>query len=142
MIAGKDMAEQERAMVVARYRNGRIVKGFTQNFYVNKDEFHVFPPDDPSAKSTGILVRDLKAVFFVRDLSGDPLYSEIKKFEGGERSRGHRVEVTFWDGEVLVGSTLGYGGSRSGFFFTPADPKSNNVKVFAITSAVQKVRRS
>jgi len=41
----------------------------------------------------------------------------------------------------MVGTTLGYGQGRSGFFIIPADPKSNNIKVFAISSAVVKMRR-
>ena len=132
----------ERAKVVARYRSGKILKGFTQNFFANKDVFHLFPPDNPSSgQSMGIPVRDLKAVFFVRDFVGDPSYHEQKRFDELERPQGHPVEVTFWDGEVMVGTTLGYGQGRSGFFIIPADPKSNNIKVFAISSAVVKMRR-
>jgi hypothetical protein len=50
------------------------------------------------------------------------------------------MEVTFKDGEVLVGTTLGYDPSRPGFFIFPADPKSNNIRVFAVATAVKKVR--
>ena len=38
------------------------------------------------------------------------------------------------DGEVLVGSTLGYDPKRQGFFIFPADPKSNNVRVYIVSS--------
>ena len=48
--------------------------------------------------------------------------------------------MKFRDGEVLVGTTLGYDPKRPGFFFIPADPKTNNLKVFAIAAAVSKVR--
>jgi hypothetical protein len=137
--------EAERAIVVARFRDGRIIKGFTQNFFSTKGLFHVFPVDDPSGEGRRISVRDLKAVFFVRDLTGDPGYNEEKKFDEEKKPRGHRVEVTFVDGEVLVGSTLGYSmkydANRLGFFLTPADPKSNNMKVFAVTDSVEKIRR-
>ena len=76
----------ERAKVVARYRSGKILKGFTQNFFANKDVFHLFPPDNPSSgQSMGIPVRDLKAVFFVRDFVGDPSYHEQKRFDEAER---------------------------------------------------------
>jgi hypothetical protein len=50
------------------------------------------------------------------------------------------VEVTFKDGEVLVGSTLGYDPNRQGFFVFPADPKGNNIRAYVVSSAVVKVR--
>jgi hypothetical protein len=50
------------------------------------------------------------------------------------------VEVTFKDGEVLVGATLGYDPKRQGFFIFPADPKGNNVRVYVVSSFVEKVR--
>jgi hypothetical protein len=76
----------------------------------------------------------------VRDFDGDPFYNERKEFAEGERPPGRKVKVTFQDGEMLIGSTLGYDPHRQGFFFTPADPKSNNVKVFAFRAAVRSVR--
>jgi hypothetical protein len=51
------------------------------------------------------------------------------------------LEITFCDGEVMVGTTLGYDRNRPGFFIFPADPQSNNVRVFVISSAVKKVRQ-
>jgi hypothetical protein len=50
------------------------------------------------------------------------------------------VEITFTDGETLVGSTLGYDPKRPGFFIFPADPESNNARVFALSKAVRLVR--
>jgi hypothetical protein len=85
-------------------------------------------------------VNDLKAIFMVRDFIGDPLYKERKKYIEGEKPSGRKVEVTFKDGEVLVGSTLGYDPKRQGFFILPADPKSNSIRVYVVSSAVQKVR--
>jgi hypothetical protein len=48
--------------------------------------------------------------------------------------------VTFHDGEVLVGSTISYRYEGTGFFVQPADPRSNNQRVFVILSAIQHVR--
>ncbi len=131
----------DRVKVVARYRDGRIVKGFTQNFFHTKDLIHLFPPENPSGPSKGIIMNDLKAVFFVRDFEGDPRYRERKRYLEGEKPWGHRIEVTFSDGEVLVGSSLGYGPNRPGFFVVPADPGCNNIRVFVVTAAIEKVRR-
>lgn len=48
--------------------------------------------------------------------------------------------MTFKDGEVLVGTTLGYDPHRSGFFIFPVDPQGNNLRVFAVVKSVAKVR--
>ncbi|MGH7267802.1 MAG: DUF6982 domain-containing protein [Candidatus Rokuibacteriota bacterium] len=42
--------------------------------------------------------------------------------------------------DALVGYTLGYDPARAGFFLFPADPQSNNLRVFAVTAAVRRVR--
>ena len=47
--------------------------------------------------------------------------------------------MTFRDGEVLVGSSTAYDAARPGFFMTPADPKSNNDRIFVVMKAVRAV---
>jgi hypothetical protein len=130
--------------VVVRYRNGTVLKGFTKEFFPNKEgHFHLFPADNPSGKAIEVLVKELKAIFIVRDFIGNPQYAERKEYLEGDKAFGRKVEVTFEDGEVLVGSTLGCDPHRpgvSGFFVFPADPKSNNVGAFVILSAVKQVR--
>ena len=132
----------EKVKIVVRYAGGRIAKGFTQDFFPNKPRFHLFPKENINAgESAEIHFRDLKAVFFVKDFDGNAQYNEQKYYEPGTRpAAGRIVEVTFNDGEVLVGSTLGYDANRPGFFFFPADSKSNNLRVYAISKAVQIVR--
>jgi len=126
--------------VVARYIDGKRVKGLSQDFFPNKDRFHVSPADKPSGETVEILLKELKAVFFVRDFVGNYQYDERKEYIQGDKPSGRKIEVTFKDGEVLVGTTLGYDPTRPGFFLFPADPKSNNIRVFAVTTAVRKVR--
>jgi hypothetical protein len=130
----------EPVKVVVRYRNGRVIKGFTQDFFPNKDRFHLFPADKPSGEAIEVFVNELKAVFVVRDFIGDPLYKEREEYIEGEKPSGRKVKVTFVDGEVLVGSTFGYDSKRQGFFVFPADPNSNNIRVFVVSSAVKKFR--
>ncbi len=130
----------EALKIVARYVDGRVVKGLSQDFFPNKDRFHVYPADKTSGETVEILFKELKAVFFVRDFTGNPKYNERKEYVEGEKPSGRKIEVTFKDGEVLVGATLGYDPNRPGFFLFPADPKSNNVRVFAVATAVKKVR--
>jgi len=130
----------EPIKVVARYLNGRILKGLSQDFFPNKDRFHVSPADKTSGEAVEIFFKELKAIFFVRDFVGDAQYNERKEYNQGDKPSGRKIEVTFKDGEVLVGSTLGYDPNRPGFFLFPADPKSNNIRVFAVTTALKKVR--
>jgi hypothetical protein len=126
--------------VVARYIDGKRVKGFSQDFFPNKDRFHVYSAAKPSVEAVEVLLKELKAIFFVKDFAGNYMYNERKEYIQGEKPSGRKVEVTFKDGEVLVGSTLGYDPSRPGFFIFPADPKCNNIRVFAVSTTIKKVR--
>ncbi|HWS16240.1 MAG TPA: hypothetical protein VN450_08645 [Candidatus Methylomirabilis sp.] len=131
----------EPSKIVVRYRDGKILKGTTQNFFPNKPVFHV---NRLGASGTGDLVEvkleNLKAVFFVRDFAGNPKYDERKRLLEGEKPQGRMIEVTFRDGEVLTGTTTGYDPNRPGFFLFPVDPKSNNMKVYVVSGGVGKAR--
>ncbi len=131
----------ERIRVVVRYADGRILKGYTHDFFPNKDRFHLFLASRSGEQGVEISLKDLKAVFLVRDFAGDPEYAERKKYLNGEKATGRKLEVTFQDGEVMVGSTLGYDRNRPGFFLLPADSKSNNIRVFVVASALKQVRQ-
>jgi hypothetical protein len=60
----------------------------------------------------------------MRDFVGNYLYNERKGYIEREKPSGRKIEVTFKDGEVLVGSTLGYDPSRPGFFSFPRIPRA------------------
>jgi len=130
----------EKVKVVVRYSCGRIIKGFTKDFFPTNKLFHLTPADNPAGEPIEVSVDDLKAIFMVGDFAGYPLYKERKKYVEGEKPSGQKVEVTFIDGEVFVGSTLGYDPKRQGFFILPADSKSNNIRVYVVSSFVEKVR--
>ena len=131
----------ELLKIVARYRDGKSLKGTTQNFFPNKPVFHV-----QRLGGTGpgdlieVNVEDLKAVFFVRDFTGNPKHVERKQLAPGERVQGRLMEVTCKDGEVIVGTTTGYDPKRLAFFIFPIDPLSNNVRIFVVNSAVRTAR--
>jgi hypothetical protein len=126
--------------VVARYVNGTLIKGYSYDFAPGRRRFHIFLARDASVAPTPVLLSDLKAVFFVRDFVGNARYNERKRFAPGERSAGHRVRVVFGDNEVLVGSTDEDLSSRPGLYVTPADPASNNIRVYAVSTAIRQVR--
>lgn len=122
--------------VVARFADGRVVKGTTQDFAVTRDFFHVIPAE-PGAAPVRVNLPLLKAVFFVKDHTGDKHYNERKAFD--KLVPGRKLQVTFRDGEVLVGSSTAYDAARPGFFLMPADPKSNNDRIFVVMKAVRSV---
>jgi len=130
----------EKVKVVVRYSDGKVIKGSTEDFFPNKEGFHLIPADNPSGEAIEVSIKDLKAIFMVRDFIGNSQYKERKKYIEEEKPSGKKVEVTLKDGEVLVGSTLGYDSKRQGFFIFPADPKSNNIRVYVVSSVVEKVR--
>lgn len=129
-----------RSKVVARYANNKVVKGYTYNFSALRPSFHIesISADDQYG-IVKVALRDLKAVFFVKDFEGNSSYNERKSFEAGQEVNDRRIEVSFKDGEVLVGSTASYDPNKQGFFLRPADPQSNNLKIFIISSAVKAV---
>lgn len=124
--------------VVARYVDGRLVKGYTFDFAPTQPRFHVFPQPTASGESSRVLVRDLKAVFFVRDLVGNPARQDGQKFPSRETARPH-VEVRFRDGEVMLGTADSPATDPDGFFLIPADQESNNLRVYVVAAATRAV---
>jgi len=61
--------------------------------------------NSPQQKGVEIGLKDLKALFFVKDFRGDSRYKESKKV--GDGKPGRKVEVTFFDGEKNCGHNPG-----------------------------------
>ena len=131
----------EPVKVIMRYTDGRLIKGYTNDFSPNKTQFHVRSIDSsPTDMGVEVQIRDLKAVFFVKDFAGDPAYCEKKDFTGSQQAVGRKMEVTFKDGEMMVGSTMGHDPKRAGFFLTPSDPQCNTLRVFVISASAIRTR--
>lgn len=127
--------------VVARFQNGQTLKGLTNDFFPAKEAFHISPAGTTvSAKPVEVKVAELKALCFVRSLEGDPQHHKTNEFSPFASAAGRKVEVTFRDGEVLLGTTQGYQPSRPGFFMVPADPLSNNERCYVVAAAAKAVR--
>ncbi len=122
--------------VVAHFVDGTIRKGTTGNFRPNAPEFHLRDRDG-GAPAT-VEVAKLKGLFFVHDLDGD---AQRRSRDDADRTGlGRKVEVVFADGETMSGYTAGYAPNRPGFWVTPADPDSNNERVWIVTAATSSVR--
>jgi len=126
--------------VVVRYADGRIIKGYTRDFLPTMPSFLICATDvGTSIDPVEVLIRDLKAVFFVRDFAGDPNHTDRKDFSDGINTPGILLQVTFKDGEVIAGSTLSYDPQRPGFFILPADSNGNNLGIFVASHSVIQV---
>lgn len=126
--------------VVARFADGRMIKGLTNDFLPAKDRFHVTPAEaPPGSEAVEIQTKELKAVFFVKDFAGNPQHQDRKEFDPSRAPAGRKIKVVFADGEVLVGVTQGYQPGRPGFFVVPADPASNIERCYVVSSATQSV---
>jgi hypothetical protein len=130
----------ETNKVVVRFSDGRVLKGTTEDFFPNRPAFHIRPLGASEAQD--IRCKDLKAVFFVKDFAGDPKRHEARGFgrATADISRGKKVAIRFKDGEVVFGYTLTYMPDRSGFFITPADPSSNNLRIYVLTHATREIK--
>jgi hypothetical protein len=121
--------------VVVHFLDGRIVKGVTNDFFPNKPVFHVIQNGNGKADKTD--VSQLKAIFFVKSFEGDVNHMDRRNVE--RTGLGKRIRVKFKDGEILIGYTTGYAANRPAFFVFPADPKSNNDRVFVLSAATDDV---
>ena len=122
--------------VVARFRDGKRIKGLTTDFVPTRDFFHVSLDD---GKVVTVRHLDLKAVFFVRDFAGDPSHRRTNEFPADRPVSGRKIRVVFSDGEILIGTTQGYTPGRAGFFVVPADAATNEERCFVIAAATREV---
>ena len=126
--------------IVIQRLDGSVGKGTTSDFMPNKEVFHLVPADvPPNGKPLSVIVKDLKAVFFVKDFMGDRHYRDNKEFDAAKPAPGKKIRVVFRDGEILIGTTQGYQPGRPGFFVVPVDPKSNNDRCYVVSNATREV---
>lgn len=130
-----------KTKVVVAFLDGRRLKGFLFDFSPVRGYFFLFPESDPALESSarGLLVRlsELKALFFVKEFAGNPGRQQ-NPVSGAVP--GNKIEVTFSDGETLVGVADAPFAGGLGYFFTPADPNSNNERIFVIAANVRESR--
>ncbi|HAJ32526.1 MAG TPA: hypothetical protein DCK79_04035 [Candidatus Atribacteria bacterium] len=131
--------------VVVKFKDGRILKGWTANISPNKEVFYLHKHKELRKKDKKDIVEvklsSLRAVFFVKSHKGNKDYKEAKTFEGQPKlsPSQRKIIVTCKDGEKLYGTTLGYNPNKKGFFIVPIDPKDNNERIFIIQDAVKSV---
>jgi hypothetical protein len=124
--------------VVAHYLSGRIVKGVSLDVDPGRPKCHI---RTATGGTLEVKLTDLKALFFVKDLTGNAQRADVLKLvPGDDRARGaFPIELEFADGEKLVGLTVRYPPVKPFFFVLPADAASNNVRILVNRAAVKRM---
>src|SRR5262245_37225085 len=109
--------------VVARFIDGRLIKGTTLDVVLAKPSCHIRTKD--GAIYT-VELSELKALFFVKTLNGDAKHTEGMELEPADRRQfgSALVELTFQDGERMVGLTNRATPNGAFFFVLPVDSRS------------------
>jgi len=137
-VAAPPYGAREPSKLVVACLDGRRLKGYVFNFSPLREHFRLFPDaNSPPEAGSDVELAELKALFFVKDFAGNPHYKERYDPNGG---RGRRLEVTFKDGEKIVGTTEAWSPQKLGFFLFPADALTNNLRIFIINRNVAHVR--
>ena len=126
--------------VVVHYLNGTLIKGSTQDFYVERPTFRVVLPNGQN--TVPVKLAELKAVFFVKDLDGNKDRTRAKQFADTDANRANNrpVAVFFKDGELLVGYANSYSNERPGFFVLSASSDDNTLRVFVMRNAAKAIK--
>ena len=129
--------------VVVKYQNGEIIKGWVEDFRLDRESFILFPLIEYSQEERmEINFESLKAVFFVKDFLGDKNYKKVRTFNIDLKitPSQRKLIVNFVDGEHLYGTSHDYGRYKIGFFIYPIDSKDNSERIFIVQLAVESVR--
>ena len=125
--------------VVAHFIDHSIVKGTSADVDPKRPLCHI---QTPAKEMIEVDLRQVKALFFVKDLDGQPTYDEVyQATEGDQRLRGTRqVDIEFRDGEQLGGLMNRYPPIGPFFFVLPLDQQSNNIRILVNREAVATMR--
>ncbi len=112
-----------------------MLKGIGLDIDPTRPTFHVRPAP---GKAVTVKLAELKAIFYVRSLHGDPAHEEdLTPHPDDARARASRLlTLRFVDGEVMVGHTIGYPMNRPFFYIVPVDARSNNIRIMINRAAL------
>ena len=131
--------------VVVKFKDGKILKGWTTNISPNKEVFYLYKHEEFREQEEKDVVEvklsSLRAVFFVKSHKGNKDYKKVRTFKGQPKitPSQRKIIVTCNDDEKIYGTTLGYNPNKKGFFVYPIDPKDNNERIFIIQESIKSV---
>ena len=125
--------------VIGKYRDGRTVRGYTNDFSPTRPYLHVSPT--PLADETKFVsMIHLDALFFLSDPNLPAVTEHESTDRGTSTTRGRRVAMTLPNGREIIGTTLTYTRDGSGFFVRPLDRDAGATRVFVTQSGVRNIR--
>lgn len=116
--------------VVIRKLDKSLVRGYVDpRTFLSTDGIELL---EHEGHLLNIPLDQVKGVFFVRDFEGNPRHPERKIFHSRPRQSGLWVRMIFKDNEILEGLTTNnlLSLDPSGFYITPPDMYSNNLRIF------------
>ena len=122
--------------VVAHFVDHSVVKGTSMDVDPGKPICHI-RADSP--KPVEVDLRKVKALYFVKDLNGNPTYDEthVPRDEDKRLHGSTMLDIVFADGERLGALTNRYPPRGEFFFVVPMDPGSNNLRILVNRGAVR-----
>jgi hypothetical protein len=124
--------------VIVRTKDGKLHRGFSKADFIGEEVRLI----DAKGNQREFRLDELKAVFFVKDFSGDTQYRPVSFFGKEPESAWLWVQVTFQDGEVLEGRVRNNLSliDSPGFFLWLSDEGANNDTAFVVKSAIKDFR--
>src|SRR5216684_1192227 len=119
------------------FRYSRLLRGYTRGFHPSASVLNLWPSCAASNRERQTVPLSLlRAVVFVRDLD------DADRPERSQRPDARSlqpVEVTFRNNDVVGGETPGYEPGQIGFWILPSQHRLEQVRVFAVSSAVREI---
>ena len=121
--------------VVVRTRDGQVIPGFARHEAPDSEVTIITREGNEQA----FAIKDVKAVFSVKDFKGSPEYEEVKFLNKQRPSGMVWVRAEFFDGEVLEGKIRNNMKllSSAGFYLWPSDSDTNNDCVYVIKASLK-----
>ena len=122
--------------VLLAFLHGRFLKGFTRGFHPSRTTLDILPSRTASEQQgQKVPLSLLRTVLFLRHFG--PTHPAAMQAHPGGTAR--RIEVTFKDNYVIVGTTRDYEEGTPGFILRSAQ-LGDSMSVFVVASAIREVR--
>jgi hypothetical protein len=124
--------------VVGKYRDGRLIRGYTNDFSPSNPYLHISPTPQADVSEFVSMVQ-LDALFFGRGVCDG--FEEIDEPAGPDvvPVQGRKVAVPLPNGTEMIGAARSYSRSSSGFF-VELDEQSGTPRVFVTAGGVRSIR--
>ena len=122
--------------VVARLLDKGKIKGRTTDFHPERDQFTIEPED--GSLPVRISISDLKALYFVRSLEGNPDHQDHRQFKAQAGVR-PKLWLEFKDGEQMAAWPVSPALGKLGFYVLPTDTNSNVEKAWVYRPSLTRI---